>query len=109
MICPRELHLRDGRLIQTPIRELEAARTNRVYHENVPVSAPTTLEGIRGRVADLTVTVAPDGELYRSFTIKMAADGEHYTSLTYDTYTSPADHRPEPRRLPLRFCPQPQL
>ena len=59
-----------------------------MYHENVPVSAPTTLEGIRGRVADLTVTVAPDGELYRSFTIKMAADGEHYTSLTYDTYMS---------------------
>ena len=88
MICPRELHLKDGRLIQAPIRELEAARTNRVYHENVSVSQPTTLEGIRGRVADLTVNVAPDGELYRSFTIKMAADGEHYTSLTYDTYTS---------------------
>ena len=43
-------------------------------------------EGIKGRVADLTVTVQP-GE-YRSFTLKLAADADHHTSLTYDPYTS---------------------
>lgn len=88
MICPRELHLRDGRLIQTPVRELDAAHGARTFHENVPVSAETSLPGIGGRVADLTVTVAPDGELYRSFTLKLAADADHFTTLTYDTYTS---------------------
>ena len=89
MICPRELSIRDGRLIQTPVRELDAAHGPRVYHSDVPVSAETSLEGIGGRVADLTVTVAPDGEdLYRSFTLKLAAEGDLYTTLTYDTYTS---------------------
>lgn len=89
MICPRELSIRDGRLIQTPVRELDAAHGLRVCHSDVPVSAETSLEGIGGRVADLTVTVAPDGEdLYRSFTLKLAAEGDLYTTLTYDTYTS---------------------
>ena len=45
-----------------------------------------TLEGIKGRVADLTVTVQPGED--RSFTLKLAADADHHTSLTYDPYTS---------------------
>lgn len=88
MVCPRELSIRDGRLIQTPVRELDAAHGERVFHANVPVSGETSLEGIGGRVADLTVTVAPDGELYRSFTLKLAADADHCTTLTYHPETS---------------------
>ena len=88
MVCPRELSIRDGRLIQTPVRELDAAHGERVFHSNVPISGETSLEGIGGRVADLTVTVAPDGELYRSFTLKLAADADHCTTLTYHPETS---------------------
>ena len=50
------------------------------------MQSETSLEGIKGRVADLTVTVQPDE--YRSFTLKLAADADHQTSLTYDPYTS---------------------
>ena len=85
-ICPRELHIKDGRIVQTPVRELDAVHGKRIFHENVTVQNETSLEGIKGRVADLTVTVQP-GE-YRSFILKLAADADHHTSLTYDPYTS---------------------
>ena len=68
------------------MRELDAVHGKRTFHENVTVQNETSLEGIKGRVADLTVTVQP-GE-YRSFTLKLAADADYHTSLTYDPYTS---------------------
>lgn len=68
------------------MRELDAVHGKRTFHENVTVQSETS-EGIKGRVADLTVTVQP-GE-YRSFTLKLAADAaHHHTSLSYDPYTS---------------------
>jgi|GEM_PF-173856 len=70
-ICPRELHIKDGRILQTPVRELDAVHGKRTLHENVTVQSETSLEGIKGRVADLTVTVQP-GE-YRSLTLNTAA------------------------------------
>ena len=60
---------KDGRIIQAPVRELDAVHGKRTFHENVTVQSETSLEGIKGRVADLTVTVQP-GE-YRSFTLKL--------------------------------------
>ncbi len=83
-ICPRELRIRDGRIIQTPVRELDALHGRRTLHENVAVQDEMTLEGIGGRIADLTVTILP-GE-YRTVTIKLACDADYYTSLTYDPY-----------------------
>ena len=76
-ICPRELHIKDGRILQTPVRELDAVHGKRTFHENVTVQGETSLEGIKGRVADLTVTVQP-GE-YRSFTLKR----EYYDKYFY--------------------------
>ncbi len=85
-ICPRELHIKDGRIRSDP----GAGAGCRPRQANLPRKCDganeTSLEGIKGRVADLTVTVQP-GE-YRSFTLKLAADADHHTSLTYDPYTS---------------------
>ena len=47
----------------------------------------TALEGIGGRVADLRVTITPEGKECRAFTIKLAADGDHSTTLTYEPHT----------------------
>ena len=87
-ICPRELHLKEGRLTQTPLRELDAVHGACVRHENVPIQLETALDGIGGRVADLTLTIAPEEEMYRSFTLKLAADEEYFTALTYDAFSS---------------------
>ena len=43
-ICPRELHIKDGRIVQTPVRELDAVHGKRIFHENVTVQSETSLE-----------------------------------------------------------------
>jgi len=57
----------------------------------VTVQGETTLEGIKGRVADLTVTVQP-GE-YRSFTLKLAADADHPLDRSYAGSRADIVHR----------------
>lgn len=89
MILPRELTLRDGRLIQNPVRELERYRGRRVSFRDVLVSDETNLQGVRGRILDLTVTIRPAGKSgYRWFRFNIAKDGEHFTTVRYKPETS---------------------
>ncbi len=89
MSLPRELSIREDRLIQTPVRELEGYRRNRVAYQNVLVGAETTLHGIQGRMIDMTVTVRPASrDSYRSFRVNVAKDGEYVTTLRYKPDTS---------------------
>ena len=84
MTLPRELSVKDGRLYQVPVRELEEYRGRCVMHRNIPVSAEVNLPGVQGRMLDMTVTVHPTGnELYRWFRIRVAKDGEHETIIRY--------------------------
>lgn len=84
MTLPRELSLKDGRLIQNPVRELEAYRRARVVHQNIPVCGEINLPGVQGRVLDMTVTVRPIGpDRYRWFRVRVAKDGEHETIIRY--------------------------
>jgi len=53
MSLPRELSVKNGRLYQTPLRELEAFRSNKVVYRNVTFSDVTELEEIRVRRVDL--------------------------------------------------------
>jgi beta-fructofuranosidase len=82
MTLPRELTVRDGRLYQAPVRELEQLRANPVVHQDVPVSGKVTLEGVRGRCADLLLTIRP-GQDTTAFTIRIAEDEKHHVSLTW--------------------------
>ncbi len=84
MTLPRELSIRDGKLIQNPVRELEAYRSRCVIHRSIPVSGEVNLPGIQGRVLDMTVVAHPIGsESYRWFRIRVAKDGEHETIIRY--------------------------
>ena len=84
MTLPRELSVRDGRLYQVPVRELEHYRKGCVKHTGVPVSGEISLPGVRGRVVDMTVTVQPNGpDLYRWFQIRVAKDGQYETRIQY--------------------------
>ncbi len=88
MTTPRELHIRDGALIQNPVRELEALRGRRVHHK-VTICEETTLQGVCGRAIDMTVALTPvEGELYQQFRMKLARDSQHFTSIAYDPRTS---------------------
>ena len=89
MTLPRELHVKDGKLIQNPVRELDAYRTEKTVHTGVPVSGRTKLTGIGGRCTDLTLRIRPNSsEPYRSFTVRAAEGGEYVTEIRYSPETS---------------------
>ena len=87
MTLPRELRVRDGRLYQWPVREIEAARRNRVVYEGVSVEGRCALDGIRGRCVDLTLTVRPaDVENpYDEFFVSFAQQGRFRSSICFRT------------------------
>ena len=82
MTVPRELTLKDGRLIQRPVSELEKYRQDPVVYRNISISAEAntisgssrkgihdrsaegihccSLEGIHGRTLDLELDIRPD-------------------------------------------------
>lgn len=111
---PRELSFAGGRLVQNPVRELLDYRKDPVVYRKVelegsacqrkdggicPVEASLPesalagpvkglqLDGVSGRVLDMTVTVRPAEEglcTYDSFTVHFAKNEEFGSFLTYD-------------------------
>lgn len=89
MTTPRELTLRNGRLIQNPVRELDDLHGRRVAYKNVVVNEEVSLTGVYGRVLDMTVTVKPgDDKGYERFRIKFGKGSQHYCSVSYRPNTS---------------------
>ena len=85
MTLPRELSIRDGRVYQSPIRELEKYYTNIVSYKNVPVSDEISLYGVEGRTADIDITVkpAPGEPLYRKFAVWFAMNEENHSAVRF--------------------------
>ena len=90
MTLPRELSIRNGRLFQNPVRELEQYRGVRIDYYNVLINGETSLRGISGRCTDMTVTVRPGNEnsMYKWFRLYVARDGEHFTVIRFKPETS---------------------
>ncbi|MCM1189754.1 MAG: glycoside hydrolase family 32 protein [bacterium] len=85
MSLPRELSLKNGRLYQNPVRELEDMRRNRVVYENVSFDGVMSLEGIRGRRVELLITLRPEEgkEVYQKFAVRFAQDDRYQTSFSF--------------------------
>ena len=85
MTLPRELSIRDGRLIQNPVREIEQYRAVKVSYQNVMITDETSLQGVSGRFLDMTVTVRPGNRnhMYRYFKVNVAKDGERVTMIRH--------------------------
>ena len=85
MSLPRELSIKNGRLYQWPIRELENMRSGKTVYENVVFTDIIRLDGIKGRKIDMEIELFPiDGEeLYRKFAIRFAQNEKYYTSLSF--------------------------
>ena len=84
MTLPRELSIRNGRLYQWPVRELEAARTDEVSFENILVEGRKKLDGIEGRQVDLELEIRPaDGAGYRRFSVRFAENEIYHTKVSY--------------------------
>lgn len=81
---PRELSVKDGRLIQKPVRELEAFRSEPVYAgETEAEDSAVSLPGVSGTVIELKLTLEP-GTAEKAG-VKLFCGGEHETLLYYDS------------------------
>ena len=86
MTLPRELEYRDGRIWQQPVREIENYRKNGCSYQNVEVGESLSLEGVQGRMIDLTVELlnTADAAGGDEFQIELARNEEYTTLFTYN-------------------------
>lgn len=89
MSIPRELQIRNQRLIQNPVRELENYYHNPVSHQGVVIGegedgpgTGTELAGIKGRQIDMTMDI--DGQEDSYVEIALASNDLYRTRLIYD-------------------------
>jgi len=85
MSLPRELCVRNGRLCQQPLRELEALRGEAVEHRGVEIrDGEIELPGIRGRMMDMEIEIEPaEGELFNRFAVRFAQDAARHTGFSF--------------------------
>lgn len=85
MSLPRELFVRDGRLCQRPVREIETLWQAETRLTGVTVEAPAALPGIRGRCLDLSVTAdAAANPGCRGFVLHFAEADGRFAEIRWD-------------------------
>lgn len=82
MTIPRELRMEDGKLMQTPVREIGSYHTQPVSYERQEIAGMCQFPGMQGRVADIDVEIL-SGE-YKRFVIHFAHNAEYDTMVAYD-------------------------
>ena len=83
---PRELSVKNGRLYQVPIRELNAMRANKVEYNNVVIKdTRLTLDQIEGRIVDLELVIRPADKdnLYKKFELCFAENEKYHSTLCF--------------------------
>lgn len=80
MTLPRELELKNGKLLQKPIREIKNYYQNDVCYENETIRGTCGFEGVDGRMIDMTLEIV-SGQ-YKEFTISFARNNQYHTDFT---------------------------
>jgi beta-fructofuranosidase len=91
MSLPRELSMKDGILIQKPLRELDQYRRESIVRKNVHLSSgDLRINGMKGRCADLEISLrAEDPEkLYQRFAVRFAQDEKWRTGVSFRPHES---------------------
>ena len=86
MSLPRELSVKNGRLYQTPVKELDAMRKNRVEYNNVVINNDMiTLDKIEGRTIDMELVIRPEdkGNVYKKIALRFAQNEKFHTELSF--------------------------
>lgn len=85
MSLPRELSVKNGRLYQQPVRELEMMRNNKVEYSNVSFTDTIKLDGVQGRKIDMELVIRPekDQEIFQKFAVRFAQNEQYHTSLSF--------------------------
>jgi len=85
MTVPRELHIKNGKIISTPVKELESLRGQGTTYQNCTLTSAQSLNNIRGSVGELLLNV--DTATSKSFKIKLRCSATEETVLSYDNAT----------------------
>lgn len=90
MSLPRELSIRNGRLCQKPVRELESLRRNEVRYTDITFTDILQLTGISGRRIDMELTLRPvdDNPVYQKFAMRFAQDARYHTAVSFRPHES---------------------
>ena len=84
MTIPRELHVKDGKIISTPVKELEKLRKWKpITLKDVVIDEATTFEGVAGEAYELVLTI--DAAKSKKFSIALRASELEQTVLTYNS------------------------
>ncbi|MBR1804925.1 MAG: glycoside hydrolase family 32 protein [Selenomonadaceae bacterium] len=89
MSIPRELHVRDGKIFSTPVKELEQLRLRTwkpVLLKDVSIDAATQFEGVEGEACELVMTI--DAAASKKFSIAVRASETEQTVMTFDGASS---------------------
>ena len=84
MTAPRELFIRNNRLCQRPVREMENLWKDTIQHRQVTVQEEMSLPGVEGRLLDLELTLHAKDSACRRFTLHVAKDESHYIQIRCD-------------------------
>ncbi len=82
MILPRELSVKDGKLYQSPVREIERYRWNPVRFENVTLGSRNELTKVNGTKIELCFSL--DLGTAKRVGVKLYQSGEHDARIYYD-------------------------
>lgn len=82
MTFPRELGIENNRLVQRPVQELKNYYINKVTYENEVLEGSRCLDGICGRVMDLTVEIKSGS--FHEFIIDLARNEKYYTRIVFN-------------------------
>jgi len=84
MSLPRELSVKNGLLVQKPLRELEALRGEAVVHRHIAISdGEITLPGVSGRTADMGIELEPGESPFNRFAVRFAKNGQFHTTVSF--------------------------
>ena len=85
MTVPRELHIKNDKIVSTPVAELEKLRLSETSYANLGIKKKTALEGISGETGELLATI--DTGKAKGFEIELRAGAGEKTVLSYDAKT----------------------
>jgi beta-fructofuranosidase len=87
MSFPRELHSKNGRLLQTPVKEIERyyIESTSIHEQKVPDTL-TRYDALSSRLMDITFDIKHEGSC--SFELRVAADETVFTSIVYSSEDS---------------------
>ena len=88
MTIPRELEIKNGRLIQNPVREFENYRINKVDYKDLLIDGELSLEGVSGRVLDMVVDVkATEDSSFTDFSVVLGKNEKYNAVISYNART----------------------